>query len=43
MQRHRGVKGNFAFDHALNTTKPLWDSRLAGGHFAAVHFVADGP
>ena len=23
MQRHRGVKGNFAFDHVLNTTKLL--------------------
>ena len=23
MQRHRGVKGNFAFNHVLKTTKPL--------------------
>ena len=23
MQRHRGVKGNFAFDHVVNTTKLL--------------------
>jgi hypothetical protein len=43
MQRHRGVKGNFDFDQVLNTTKPLWDSRFAGGHFAVVHFVAHGP
>ena len=41
MQCHRGVKGNFAFDHVLKDCFRILGSLV--GYFAAVHFVVNGP